>query len=199
MAARAPIKAIVGLGNPGDRYAQTLHNAGFWVVDELARRHAVAFIAERRLHGALARLRSPAPDVRLCKPATYMNESGRAVQALIAFYKLEPHQVLVVHDDLDLPPGTARFKEGGGHGGHNGLRDITQHIGPDFRRLRIGIGHPGHRDAVLHYVLQKPAPGHRELIEDAIVRACDAVELLLSEGWDKAAQRLNTRRRKGAS
>lgn len=199
MAPRVPVKAIVGLGNPEARYAQTLHNAGFWLVDELARRQAVAFLAERRLHGDVARLPASSGGVRLCKPTTYMNHSGRCVQALVAFFKLQPQEVLVVHDDLDLPPGTARFKDGGGHGGHNGLRDISAQIGPEFRRLRIGIGHPGHRDAVLHYVLQKPAPGHKELIDDAIQRGCDAVELLLSDGWDKAAQRLNTRRREGAS
>jgi len=193
------VKAVVGLGNPGARYAPTLHNAGFWLVDELARRHGGRFSGQRRLHGEAARMALASREVMLFKPTTFMNESGRAVQALVSFYKLAPQQVLVAHDDLDLPPGTARFKEGGGHGGHNGLRDITQHIGPDFRRLRIGIGHPGHRDAVLHYVLLKPAPGHRELIDDAIARACDAAELLITEGWGKAAQKLNTRRRAAPS
>lgn len=199
MPSSASIKAIVGLGNPGREYAQTLHNAGFWLVDELVQRHGGQFSAERRLHGEALRFSAAGEEVWLLKPTTFMNASGRAVQALVSFYKLVPSEVLVVHDDLDLPPGTARFKEGGGHGGHNGLRDITQHIGPDFRRLRIGIGHPGHRELVLHYVLQKPAPGHRELIDDAIDRACDAVETLLAEGWDKAAQQLNTRRRETPS
>jgi len=199
MAAVTPIRVIIGLGNPGAEYLRTRHNVGFWFLDALAAEQRVSFRATRRFHGETVKARIEGEDVMLVKPDTYVNRSGQAARAVLDFFKYAPDEVLVVHDDLDLPPGTARFKEGGGHGGHNGLRDITQHIGPDFRRLRIGIGHPGHRDAVLHYVLLKPAPGHRELIDDAIARACDAAELLITEGWGKAAQKLNTRRRAAPS
>lgn len=185
---------LIGLGNPGAEYATTLHNAGFWVADALVRGWRGEFRAERKFHGAIARLVVSGTDLLVLKPDTYMNLSGQAVQALSAYLKLAPAELLVVHDDLDLPPGTLRFKAGGGHGGHNGLRDIMQHIGPDFRRLRVGIGHPGHRDAVLPYVLNRPGPGQTELLQDAIERAVAVIPVLLEGGWDKAAQRINTRR-----
>lgn len=192
---RAPVRAIIGLGNPGAEYAATLHNAGFWVLDALAREFRGEFRQERKFHGALARFAIAGVEVFALKPDTYMNRSGQAVQALAAYFKLAPSELLVVHDDLDLPPGTLRFKVGGGHGGHNGLRDTILCIGPDFRRLRVGIGHPGHRDAVLPYVLNRPGPGQAELLEDAVERSIAIMPVLLRDGWDKAAQLTNTRQR----
>lgn len=187
-----PLQAIVGLGNPGADYRLTRHNAGFWFVDALASADGVSFKSQSRLHGELARTNLEGRELLLFKPGTFMNDSGRAVQALAAFYKLQPTQLLVVHDDLDLPPGVARLKRGGGHAGHNGLRSIHQHLGPDYLRLRLGIGHPGHRERVLGYVLGRPSTADAEAITDALARGRQALSLLLTEGWDRAAQQLHT-------
>ena len=188
----AVLRAIVGLGNPGPEYAPHRHNAGFWFVDTLAARERVSFHAERKFSGAVARLTLAGQDVLLLKPMTFMNRSGQAAQALMAFYKLTPPELLVVHDDLDLPPGTARLKRGGGHGGHNGLRSLHEHIGAEYARLRIGIGHPGHKDRVHDYVLSRPDAGQKQAMEDALARAVDMLPVLMGEGWDKATQRLHT-------
>lgn len=189
------IRAVIGLGNPGAGHARTRHNAGFWFADALAAQHKATFKTESRFHGELARIGSE--GLLLLKPGTYMNRSGQAAQALMAFHKLAPEQLLVVHDDLDLPAGTARLKSGGGHGGHNGLRDLHAHIGETYLRLRLGIGHPGHKDQVLDYVLQRPGAADEKAIRDGIDAAVAAFDVLLTHGWNKAVQLLHSRESDG--
>lgn len=181
------IKLIVGLGNPGREYEDTRHNAGFWWVDEFARAHQFVFRSEAKFHGQAARGTMQAHEIFLLKPQTFMNVSGRGVGALAQFYKITPDQILVVHDELDLPPGAAKLKLGGGPGGHNGLKDIIAHLGTrDFWRLRIGIGHPGDRAEVSNYVLNAPRREEMLLIEQAMQRAQD-VSQLIAEGKLEAA------------
>lgn len=187
-----PLQAVIGLGNPGDEYAETRHNAGFWCVDALARHAGLGFRTDPRLHGETCRLAMGASSVWLFKPQTYMNHSGRAVGALASYYRIAPEAILVVHDDLDLPPGIVRLKQGGGHGGHNGLRDIIGQLGGDFLRLRIGIGHPGHRDQVVGYVLHRPSREERTQIDDAISRAQAVFPDILAGRLSSAMQTLNT-------
>ena len=189
-----PIRALVALGNPGADHASDRHNVGFWLADRLAERWRLSFSPERKFKGELARYGSGDASVWLLKPTTFMNRSGDAAQPLCAFHKIPPESVLVVHDELDLPAGTARFKQSGGHGGHNGLRDITRVIGTQYKRLRIGIGHPGDRSLVLSYVLGTPSPDDRIAIDNAIDAGIDAFELALDKGWDHGAQRLNSRK-----
>jgi len=185
---------IVGLGNPGTSHARTRHNAGFWFADMLAGRHAATFRSTSRFFGDLCELSHDGERVRVLKPDTYMNLSGRAVGALAGFYRIAPEEILVAHDEIDLPPGTARLKVGGGHGGHNGLRDIHRALGnPGYVRLRIGIGHPGHKDAVHDYVLSKPSEQHRELIEAAIGHALDVMPEVFKGRVAKAMNALNRR------
>lgn len=181
------IKLIVGLGNPGREYEGTRHNAGFWWVDGFAHAHQLAFKAEGKFHGLAARSVLQGREILLLKPQTFMNVSGRAVGALVQFYKIEASQIMVVHDELDLPPGSAKLKLGGGHGGHNGLKDIIAHLGTrDFWRLRIGIGHPGDRAEVANYVLNAPRREEEELIRQAMQRAQDVAHLI-TEGKLEAA------------
>ncbi len=181
------IRLIVGLGNPGREYETTRHNAGFWWVDEFARSQNLSFRSEAKFHGLAARGQLHGSEVFLLKPQTFMNVSGRAVGALAQFYKIAPAEILVVHDELDLPPGSARLKLGGGHGGHNGLKDIIAQLGTkDFWRLRLGIGHPGDRSEVSNFVLHDPRREERELIEEAMRRALDVAHLLI-EGKTEAA------------
>ena len=187
------LKAVVGLGNPGEKYSKTRHNAGFWLIDELVRRHAGDVRAQARLHGVYGQIGIAGHKLHLLAPTTFMNVSGRAVRALLDFYKLEPGEILVAHDELDLPAGTARLKRGGGPGGHNGLKDIIRCIGPEFARLRIGIGHPGARDQVLGYVLSSPGRDEAIELDHAITAACDAVENCIGRGWDAAVQQLHSR------
>ena len=161
-------RLIVGLGNPGSEYADTRHNLGYWFVDRLADDIKVRFSPQGKFHGNVARQ----GELWLLKPTTFMNRSGLAVLSLACFYKILPDEILVVHDDLDLPPGGIRIKQGGGSGGHNGLKDIQAHLGsPDFWRLRFGIGHPGERDEVINYVLKAPRREEQEPIDQAIDRA----------------------------
>jgi peptidyl-tRNA hydrolase, PTH1 family len=188
-----PLKLIVGLGNPGPRYEQTRHNAGFWFVDLLADRAGGRFALDSKVQGELARIVLCGDELRLLKPQTFMNLSGQSAGAVARFFKLAPEQVLVAHDELDLPPGTARLKRGGGHGGHNGLRDLIRHIGADFWRLRIGIGHPGHRDQVTDYVLTRAPLDEDTLIRDTLADAADAVEQMLAQGPERAMHRLHSR------
>jgi len=190
------IRLVVGLGNPGREHAPTRHNAGFWFVDALASRLATAFASEGRFHGALARAGS---DLRLLKPGTYMNLSGRSVAALARFFAVAPGEMLVVHDELDLLPGEAKLKFGGGTAGHNGLRDIAAQLGtPDFWRLRIGIGHP--RDSaipqqdVADYVLAPPRGEERDLVLSAIERALDAWPAIAVGDFERAMLLLHTRK-----
>jgi len=167
------IRCLVGLGNPGPKYEDTRHNVGFWLVDRLARHFGASLRPDNKFGGEVARISTEAGECWLLKPMTYMNHSGRSVSALARFYKIPIEHFLVAHDDLDLGPGVIRLKKGGGHGGHNGLRDIIGAMGSnDFQRVRIGIGHPGHRDAVTDFVLSRP--GRAE--QDAIEAGLDEVE-----------------------
>jgi len=181
------IRLIVGLGNPGREYETTRHNVGFLWVDELARLQKLHFKSEAKFHGLTARGQLHGHEVLLLKPQTFMNVSGRSVGATVQFYKIAPEEMLVVHDELDLPPGVARLKMGGGHGGHNGLKDIIAHLGSkDFWRLRLGIGHPGDRNEVADYVLSDPRREERELLEDAMQQAQNVAHLVI-EGKTEAA------------
>jgi PTH1 family peptidyl-tRNA hydrolase len=183
---------VVGLGNPGPKYAETRHNAGFWFVDELARASGVVMRAENKFSGELAKIRGPAGDCWLLKPMTYMNHSGRAVSALCSFYRIPPARLLVVYDELDLAPGMMRLKSGGGHGGHNGLRDICAALGSkDFLRLRMGIGHPGHKDAVVGYVLSRPGKSEHAAIDSGIGEALRQWDLIQSGELQRAMNALH--------
>ncbi len=187
------IRLIVGLGNPGEKYLGTRHNAGFRFLDELVRRHGASLRSDTRFGGEVGRLRPETGDVHLLRPMVFMNRSGLAVGALARFYKLEPQSILVAHDELDLPAGTVRLKRGGGHGGHNGLRSIAQVLGSrEFLRLRIGIDHPGPGNDVVGYVLSRPGPEQREAMERALDAAADALPLVLGGELDKAMQILHT-------
>ena len=187
-----PIALIVGLANPGDEYRDTRHNAGADFVSELARQHGASLVPEAKFYGLAGRIQSAAVDVRLLIPTTFMNRSGQAVSAMAKFFKIEPAAILVAHDELDFEPGIARFKDGGGHGGHNGLRDISKAIGDDYRRLRIGIGHPGLARDVSNYVLARPSKSDRQSIEQSIDDAIQALPLLLAGEWAKATKQLHT-------
>jgi PTH1 family peptidyl-tRNA hydrolase len=188
-----PLRLIVGLGNPGPTYARTRHNAGFDFLDELARRTGASLRREARHQGELARVSIDGAEVWLLKPMTFMNLSGQAVGSIAGFYRIPPGSILVAHDELDFPPGVVRLKEGGGAGGHNGLRDIMARLGDEFWRLRIGIGHPGDRGAVLDYVLGRPPAAEAGLIHEAVLAAADAVPVMLTDGAQKAMNRLHAR------
>ena len=189
------IKLFVGLGNPGPEYEDTRHNAGFWWLDALAREAKVALAPERGYHGCAARPTIDGEPVWLLAPQTFMNLSGKSVAALARFYKLAPEQILIVHDELDLPPGQARLKFGGSHAGHNGLRDIHAQLGTgDYWRLRLGIGHPGVRSEVIGWVLKKPPSDQRVAIGDAIARSLHAVPALIAGEMDKATMLIHTAR-----
>ncbi|HLU60991.1 MAG TPA: aminoacyl-tRNA hydrolase [Gammaproteobacteria bacterium] len=187
------IRLVIGLGNPGADYVSTRHNAGFWLVDELARRFGGSFKAEKKFHGEVARVEIAGKDIRLLKPMTFMNRSGQSARAACDFLKLPPENILVAHDEIDLPPGTLRLKKGGGHGGNNGLRDVIAHLGPDFLRLRIGVGHPGNASQVVNYVLSRPTKDEEPVLLRAIDDAVDGIELLLKEGLQKAQTKLHSR------
>ena len=186
------LKAIIGLGNPGEKYAKTRHNAGFWLIERLLERSGEAARAQSRLHGLHAQVTLCGQSLHVLMPSTFMNVSGRSVRALLDFYKLQPEQMLVVHDELDLPAGTVRLKRGGGPGGHNGLKDTIACIGREFPRLRVGIGHPGARDKVLSYVLSPPSKQESAQLEQAIEDSCRAIEDWLERGWDFAVNRLHS-------
>ena len=194
-----PLTLIVGLGNPGPTYARTRHNAGFELLDELARRAGVSLRHEARHQGELARARIAGAELWLLKPMTFMNLSGESVRSVAAFYHIAPSSILVAHDELDFAPGVVRLKEGGGAGGHNGLRDLIEHLGDGFWRMRIGIGHPGDRDAVLDYVLRRPPAAEAELIHEAVLAGADAVAVMLTEGAQIAMNRLHARGASGPS
>jgi len=185
-------KLIVGLGNPGAEYQRTRHNAGFWFVDELARTAGASWKRESKLQCELARARIAGQELWLMKPGTFMNRSGAAVQAVVAFYRLALAETLVAHDDIDLPPGAVRLKQGGGHGGHNGVRDVIACLGADFWRLRIGVGHPGDKDEVIGAVLGRASAAEQRLIDAAIIRALAVLPVLLNEGAQKAMNSLHT-------
>ncbi len=188
-----PLKLIVGLGNPGSKYAQTRHNAGFWFVEQLAERYQGRFLKEPKFSAELARITVAGHALWLLKPNTFMNRSGLSVGQFLKFYKLNLEQILVAHDELDLEPGVVRLKQGGGHGGHNGLRDIIAQVGKEFWRLRIGIGHPGHRDQVVDYVLNRPSKSEEALIHSAIERAIENLPTILESGFEQSMNQLHRR------
>ncbi len=186
------IQLLVGLGNPGPEHALDRHNAGFWFVDQIATAAGVSLRPERGFFGDVARVRLQGHELWLLEPSTYMNRSGQSVGALARFYKIPPENILVAHDELDLPPGQAKLKLGGGHAGHNGLRDLIAQLGTaNFWRLRLGIGHPGDRAAVVGFVLGKPPQSELRLIEQALDAARDVLPDLLTGEFERAMQRLH--------
>jgi PTH1 family peptidyl-tRNA hydrolase len=188
-----PVRVVVGLGNPGPRYDRTRHNAGFWLADEMARLHGGSFRFERKFNGQMAKVRVAGEEIILLKPDTFMNRSGESIGPLLRFFKLEPAAMLVAHDEIDLPPGGVKLKHDGGHGGHNGLRDTIRVLGTRaFGRPRIGVGHPGHKDDVVPYVLTTSPAAEQAEIERAIERAAETLPLLVAGDWSRAYQRLHT-------
>ena len=188
------IRLLVGLGNPGPEYEATRHNAGFWWLDAAARKLGATLAPQRSYFGLAAKAGSAHGVVWLLQPMTYMNLSGKSVAALARFYKIAPQEILVAHDELDLMPGQVKIKCGGGHAGHNGLRDIHAQLGSaDYWRLRLGIGHPGIKAEVVDYVLRKPTAEHRELIEQTIVRSVEALELLLAGEMERAMMKVHAK------
>ncbi|HNQ04896.1 MAG TPA: aminoacyl-tRNA hydrolase [Thiobacillaceae bacterium] len=187
-----PIRLVVGLGNPGAEYAETRHNAGFWFCERLAAALEVSLAHESRFHARVARV--PGTGIWLLMPQTFMNRSGLAVGTWVRYHRITPSEILVVHDELDIPPGQLRLKFAGGLGGHNGLKDISAHLGTqDYWRLRIGIGHPGQRDEVVNHVLRPPRREEQVQIEAAIDRALELWPLIRKGNWAAATQRANTR------
>ncbi|MCC7546734.1 MAG: aminoacyl-tRNA hydrolase [Burkholderiales bacterium] len=186
------MRLVVGLGNPGAEYETTRHNAGFWWVENLAEAHGVTLRNEARFHGKLGRLKATGGECWLLEPQTFMNVSGRSVAAVANFYRIAVEEIMVVHDELDLPPGSARLKKGGGTAGHNGLKDIARHLGPDFWRLRIGIGHPGDRADVASFVLRPPRKEEAALISEAIERSLAVWPELAAGETERAMHRLHT-------
>lgn len=187
------LKLIVGLGNPGREYARTRHNAGWWFVDELAARWHGSWSRDAREHTERARIDIAGTQLWLLKPTAFMNRSGPPVAAVANFHRIEPGEILVVHDDIDLPPGVARLKQGGGHGGHNGLRDVIAHVGAEFWRLRLGVGHPGSSDLVLDAVLDRPTEAEQQAIDGAMAHALEIMPELLHSGAQKAMLSLHSR------
>lgn len=190
----ADIKLIVGLGNPGEKYAATRHNAGEWLIEQLARHFNFSLTTENKFFGKTARSFIAGQEVRFLVPTTFMNLSGKAVGALANFYRIQPEQILVAHDELDLPVGVAKIKQGGGHGGHNGLKDIVANLANNnrFFRLRIGIGHPGDKNLVSAYVLNKPTPQEKQQLDKVLEQAVLATECIFTQDITKATQQLNS-------
>ena len=188
------IRLIVGLANPGSQYSETRHNAGAWFVEELCNSYQISLSSEAKFHGLTGRTNLFGSDIRLLIPTTYMNLSGKAVSAIANFYKLAPENILVVHDELDIAPGEIRLKQGGGHGGHNGLRDIIAQSGnqKNFYRLRVGIGHPGDKSKVTGFVLGKPSSKEKQAIDNAIYEAVRSLQDIVSGAHDKAMQHLHS-------
>lgn len=187
------IKLIVGLGNPSKEYEQTRHNAGFWFIDELAWQWKVSLKEDKKYFGEVARVSRAEGDVWLLKPLTFMNLSGKAVGALAQFYKIKPEEILVVHDELDIPCGRIRLKRGGGNGGHNGLKDIQAKLGTaDFYRLRLGIDHPGDKALVSAYVLNKPSAEDKQKVDEAIGKSLQGLPLIMEGKWEEATRFLHS-------
>ena len=186
------LTVVAGLGNPDQRHERTLHNAGFWFVDELARRGDAQFRYEQRFDAEICKVGIAGSDVWLVKPQSFMNLSGRPIRSLLDYYRVKPAALLVAHDEIDLPPGTVRFKKGGGHGGHNGLRDVIQHCGRDFLRLRLGVGHPGDKDKVTGYVLKRASGAVESAVEKNVDEAADVIPLFIEDGLNAAMKKLHT-------
>jgi PTH1 family peptidyl-tRNA hydrolase len=187
-----PIRLIVGLGNPGNEYARTRHNAGFWFADALCEAWGGRFTANRKLRAELADLSIAANPVRVIKPQTFMNLSGESVAAALSYYRLPTESMLVAYDEIDFEPGRLRLRFDGGHAGHNGIRNIIAHVGNAFWRMRIGVGHPGDRSRVKAHVLRRAGDAEERLIVDTITRGVDAVPILLRDGPERAQQQLHT-------
>jgi PTH1 family peptidyl-tRNA hydrolase len=189
----AGLRLIVGLGNPGAEYLRTRHNAGFWFLDALGLRERARFGSDAKVRGETAKIVLDGQPLWLLKPSTFVNESGIAVSSALRYWKIEPEEMLVIHDDLDLPPGAARLKFDGGHGGQNGLRDILAHLGHGkFHRLRLGIGHPGDRDRVTSWVLGRPGAADEKAIIDAVSASLDVLSLTVRGEFNEAMKRLHT-------
>ena len=187
------IKLFVGLGNPGPEYEATRHNAGFWWIDAVARELKANLVMDKSYHGLVARTTVKGQTVWLLEPQTFMNVSGKSVAALARFFKIQPNEILVAHDELAIVPGQVKLKLGGSHAGHNGLRDIHAQLGTDdYWRLRIGVGHPGVKSEVVSWVLKKPSPEHRTAIEDCIARSLKALPELLAGDMTKATMLIHT-------
>ena len=186
------IRIIAGLGNPEDKYERTLHNVGFWFVDALARKYNGSFRYDKKFDSDYCRINLQGEEVWLVKPQSYMNNSGQPVRGLLDYYRLGVGELLVAHDEIDLPPGTTRLKEGGGHGGHNGLRDIIQHCGPDFLRLRLGVGHPGEKHQVTGYVLKRGSSDTEAAIKSDIDDAIAVMPELVDGNVPAAMKKLHT-------
>jgi PTH1 family peptidyl-tRNA hydrolase len=189
----AGLSIIAGLGNPEDRYERTLHNAGFWFVDAIARKYGGDFRYEKRFDADCCKVSIEGSDVWLVKPQSYMNQSGGPIRAVLDYYRLKATDMLVAHDEIDLPPGTVRLKEGGGHGGHNGLRDIIRHCGANFMRLRLGVGHPGDKDQVTGYVLKRGSADVERAVEDNVDDAIAVLPTMIVDGLNAAMKKLHTK------
>ena len=189
------LSIIAGLGNPEDKYERTLHNAGFWFVDAVARRFGGDFRYEKKFDAEICKTSIAGTDVWLAKPQGWMNHSGPPVRGVLDYYRLDPKAMLVAHDEIDLPPDTIRLKQGGGHGGHNGIRDVIRHCGRDFLRLRIGVGHPGEKDRVTGYVLKRGSAEVEVAVERNIDDAVAVLPMLIEDGINAAMKRLHTKNR----
>ena len=187
------LSIIVGLGNPGDKHARTLHNAGFWYVDALAAKYAAEFRYEKKFDAECCRVNIGGDEVWLVKPQSYMNLSGGPTRAVLDYYRLDARNLLLAHDEIDLPPGTVRLKQGGGHGGHNGIRDVIQHCGADFMRLRFGVGHPGEKSEVTAYVLKRGSSDVEAAIEGNLADAMAVMPTLVDDGLPAAMKKLHTK------
>jgi PTH1 family peptidyl-tRNA hydrolase len=190
---KKPVRIIAGLGNPEEKYERTLHNAGFWFVDALARKFGGHFRHEKKFDAEICRVTMHGEDVWLVKPQSYMNHSGPPVRGMLEYYRLKPAELLVAHDEIDLQPGIVRLKEGGGHGGHNGIRDVIRHCGADFLRLRLGVGHPGQKDEVTNYVLKRGSSEVESAIERNIDDAIAVLPELVDGNISAAMKKLHTK------
>lgn len=188
------VQLIVGLGNPGQQYEQTRHNAGASLISILSQQYASDLKLEERFFGFIARVKVDIQDVRLLIPNTYMNLSGKSIAAFAKFYQISPENILIVHDDIDLAPGISKYKIGGGHGGHNGLKDIIRALGnnSNFARLRIGVGHPGESDEVVNFVLKKASQNEQRLINESIINCISTIPLAVTGKWNEAMKDLHT-------
>ena len=187
------LSIIAGLGNPEDRYERTLHNAGFWFVDAVARKYGGDFRYEKRFDADCCKVSIEGSEIWLVKPQSYMNQSGSPIRSVLDYYRLKVTDMLVAHDEIDLPPGTVRLKEGGGHGGHNGLRDIIRHCGANFMRLRLGVGHPGDKDQVTGYVLKRGSADVERAVEDNVDDAIRVLPTMIVDGLNAAMKKLHTK------
>ena len=187
------LSIIAGLGNPEERYERTLHNAGFWFVDAVARKYGGHFRHEKKFDADVCKVVIAGSEIWLVKPQSYMNHSGAPVRAVLDYYRLDAKAMLVAHDEIDLPPGTVRLKQGGGHGGHNGIRDVISHCGRDFMRLRIGVGHPGEKDKVTGYVLKRASGDVEAAVERNVDDALAVTPMIIEDGLNAAMKKLHTK------